>query len=218
MYSFSAVTLALWQGFGVTLKLFALTLLFALPLGLVISLGSMSKIKPLKYLVKVIVWVVRGTPLMLQIFIVFFVPGLVFGKPVFANNRFLAALITFVINYACYFSEIYRGGIESIPRGQYEAGQVLGMSKAQTFFHVVLLQVVKHIIPPISNEVITLVKDTSLVRVISVAEIIRVAEKFSNKGLIWPLFFTGVYYLVFSGLLTLLFGYIEKKMSYFKNV
>ena len=134
------------------------------------------------------------------------------------NSRFTAAVIAFVINYAAYFSEIYRGGIEAIPQGQYEAGQVLGMSKAQTFFHVVLLQVVKHIIPPISNEVITLVKDTSLVRVISVAEIIRVAEKFSNKGLIWPLFFTGVYYLVFSGLLTLLFGYIEKKMSYFKNV
>lgn len=217
MYSFTGVVLALCEGFGVTLKLFALTLLFALPLGLIISFGSMSRFKPLKYLTKTVVWIVRGTPLMLQLFVVFYVPGLVFGNPVFANKRFLAALITFVINYACYFSEIYRGGIEGIPRGQYEAGQVLGMSRSETFFNVVLLQVVKSIIPPISNEVITLVKDTSLVRVISVVEIIRVAEKFSNKGLIWPLFFTGVYYLAFSGLLTLLFGYIEKKMSYFKN-
>lgn len=217
MYTFSEVALALLDGFGTSLKLFALTLLFALPLGLIISFGSISKLKPLKYFVRTIVWIVRGSPLMLQLFVVFFVPGLVFKNPIFANNRFLAALITFVINYACYFSEIYRGGIESISQGQYEAGQVLGMSRTQTFFNVVLLQVVKRILPPISNEVITLVKDTSLVRVISVVEIIKVAEKYTNKGLIWPLFFTGVYYLAFSALLTFIFDRLEKKMSYFKS-
>lgn len=213
---FNNIARSLWGGFLTSLELFALTLLFALPLGLIISFGSMSKFKPLKYFTKVIVWIVRGTPLMLQIFIVFFIPGIVFNNPIFKQDRFLAALITFVINYACYFSEIYRGGIESISVGQYEAGQVLGMTKAQTFFHVVLLQVVKRILAPISNEVITLVKDTSLVRVISVIEIIKVAERFSSQGLLWPLFFTSIYYLVFNGLLTLLFGYIEKKLNYFK--
>ena len=224
---FLKISADLWKGFEMTLLLFALTLVFALPLGLIISFGSMSRFYPLRYFTKLIVWIVRGTPLMLQIFVVFFTPGLVFKNPIFAGDipllffevdgRFLAALITFVINYACYFSEIYRGGIESISKGQYEAGQVLGMSRSQTFFHVVLLQVVKRILPPISNEVITLVKDTSLVRVISVIEIIRIAERYSSKGLIWPLFFTSVYYLVFNGLLTLLFGYIEKKLDYFKS-
>ena len=214
---FMTIAESLWSGFTTTLELFALTLLFALPLGLIISFGSMSKFKPLKYLMKIIVWIVRGTPLMLQIFIVFFIPGIVFNNPIFKQDRFLAALITFVLNYACYFSEIYRGGIESISVGQYEAGQVLGMTKAQTFFHVVLLQVIKRILAPISNEVITLVKDTSLVRVISVIEIIKVAERFSSQGLLWPLFFTSVYYLVFNGILTLLFGYIEKKLSYFRS-
>ena len=214
---FVTIDNSLWGGFLTTLQLFALTLLFALPLGLVISFGSMSRFRPLKYFTKIIVWMVRGTPLMLQIFIIFFIPGIVFNNPIFKQDRFLAALITFVINYACYFSEIYRGGIESISVGQYEAGQVLGMTKAQTFFHVVLLQVVKRILAPISNEVITLVKDTSLVRVISVIEIIKVAERFSSQGLLWPLFFTSIYYLVFNGILTLLFGYIEKKLSYFKS-
>ncbi|MBR3965750.1 MAG: amino acid ABC transporter permease [Clostridia bacterium] len=213
---FNTIAQSLWGGFLTTLELFAMTLLFALPLGLIISFGSMSKFGPLKYITKVFVWIIRGTPLMLQIFIVFFIPGIVFNNPIFKQDRFLAALITFVINYACYFSEIYRGGIESISVGQYEAGQVLGMTKAQTFFHVVLLQVVKRILAPISNEVITLVKDTSLVRVISVIEIIKVAERFSSQGLLWPLFFTSIYYLVFNGLLTLLFGYIEKKLSYFR--
>lgn len=215
MYSFMDVTLTLLDGFKVTLSLFGLTLLFALPLGLIIAFGSMSKFKPLSYITKTFVWIIRGTPLMLQILVVFYVPGILFGKPVFADNRFLAALITFVINYSCYFSEVYRGGIEAIPKGQYEAGQVLGLTKIQTFFKVVLLQVVKHIIPPMSNEIITLVKDTSLVRVITVIEIIKEAEKFTTKGLIWPLFYTGVFYLVFCGLLTLLFGYIEKKLDYF---
>lgn len=214
---FASIASSLWSGFITTLELFALTLLFALPLGLIISFGSMSRFKPLKYVVKVIVWIVRGTPLMLQIFIVFFIPGIVFNNPIFKQDRFLAALITFVLNYACYFSEIYRGGIESISVGQYEAGQVLGMTKVQTFYHVVLLQVFKRILAPISNEVITLVKDTSLVRVISVIEIIKVAERFSSQGLLWPLFFTSVYYLVFNGILTLLFGYLEKKLSYFRS-
>ena len=216
MYSFLEVTLALLEGFKTTLEMFGLTLLFSLPLGLIIAFGSMSKFKPLSFITKVFVWIIRGTPLMLQILVVFFVPGLLFGAPIFANNRFLAALITFVINYSCYFSEIYRGGIEGIPKGQYEAGQVLGMTKSQIFFKVILMQVVKRIVPPMSNEIITLVKDTSLIRVITVIEIIKVAEKFTAKGLIWPLFYTGVYYLAFCGLLTLLFGYIEKKLDYYK--
>ncbi|MBQ1283529.1 MAG: amino acid ABC transporter permease [Acutalibacteraceae bacterium] len=216
MYSLSEVTLALLDGFATSLELFGLTLLFALPLGLIISFGSMSKFKPISYLTRVFVWIIRGTPLMLQILVVFYAPGLIFGTPIFSQSRFLAALITFVINYSCYFSEIYRGGIEGIPRGQYEAGQVLGMTKGQIFFKVVLMQVVKRIVPPMSNEIITLVKDTSLVRVITVIEIIKVAEKFAAKGLIWPLFYTAVFYLVFCGLLTLLFGYIEKKLDYYK--
>ncbi len=222
---FASISSSLWDGFCMTLMLFVLTLLFALPLGLIISFGSMCRFRPLKYLTKVIVWIVRGTPLMLQIFIVFFSPGLIFGvvipnlvTPFFVLNwRFIAALITFVINYACYFSEIFRGGIESISQGQYEAGQVLGLTKVQTFFHVVLLQMIKRILAPISNEVITLVKDTSLVRVVSVIEIIKVAERYSSQGLIWPLFFTGVYYLAFNGVLTLLFGYLEKKLDYFRS-
>ena len=216
MYSLSEVTLALLDGFATSLELFGLTLLFALPLGLIISFGSMSKFKPIAYLTRIFVWVIRGTPLMLQILVVFYAPGLLFGTPIFSQNRFLAALITFVINYSCYFSEIFRGGIEGIPRGQYEAGQVLGMTKNQIFFRVVLMQVIKRIVPPMSNEIITLVKDTSLVRVITVIEIIKVAEKFASKGIIWPLFYTAVFYLVFCGLLTLLFGYIEKKLDYYK--
>lgn len=217
MNDFLSITLSLLEGFGVSLKLFSLTLLFALPLGLLISFGSMSKFKPLSFVTRVFVWIIRGTPLMLQILIVFFVPGMLFGEPIFKNDRFLAALITFVINYAAYFSEIYRGGIEGIPKGQYEAGQVLGLNKTQIFFKIVLMQVIKRIVAPMSNEIITLVKDTSLVRVIAVIEVIKAAEKFAAKGLIWPLFYTGVFYLVFCGVLTLLFGYIEKKLDYYKN-
>ena len=216
MDNFWQITLTLLDGFGVTLELFALTLLFALPLGLIIAFGSMSKFKPLSLLTKFFVWIIRGTPLMLQVLVVFYVPGILFGKPVFADNRFLAALITFVINYACYFSEIYRGGIEGIPKGQYEAGQVLGLTRSQIFFKIILMQVVKRILAPMSNEVITLVKDTSLVRVITVIELIKVAEKYAAKGLIWPLFYTGVFYLAFCGLLTLLFQYCEKKLDYYK--
>lgn len=212
--SFQQVSLSLAAGFLENCRLFLETLLFSIPLGLIISFGSMSKFKPLSYLVKVFVWCIRGTPLMLQLFVIFYVPGLVFGIPM--RNRMLAALIAFVINYACYFSEIFRGGIESIPKGQYEAGQVLGLTKTQIFSKIVLLQVIKRIVPPMSNEIITLVKDTSLARVIAVGEILLAAERFAGKGLIWPLFYTGVYFLIFCGVLTLLFGYIEKKLSYFK--
>ena len=212
--TFQQITLDLLEGLGQNLQLFLLTLVFALPLGLIITFGSMSKFAPLKYLTKTFVWIIRGTPLMLQLFVVFYVPGLVFDFPM--KNRMLAATIAFVINYACYFSEIYRGGIESIPNGQYEAGHVLGLTKSQTFFRVVLMQVVKRIIPPMGNEFLTLVKDTSLARVIAVSEIIMAAERYTARGLIWPLFYTAVYFLAFSGILTLLFGWIEKKFSYYK--
>lgn len=216
MSEFLSVTLDLLNGFLSTLQLFGLTLLFSLPLGLIICFGSMSRFKPLRWLVRTFVWIIRGTPLLLQLIIVYYGPGLIFNAGLLP--RFSAALIAFVINYACYFSEIYRGGIESIPRGQYEAGQVLGMTKAQIFFKVVLLQVIKVIVPPMSNEIITLVKDTSLARIIAVYEIIWSAQVYIKmEGLIWPLFYTGAFYLAFSGLLTLLFGYIEKKLSYFRS-
>ena len=212
---FVPVTMQLLEGFWETLKVFSLTLLFSLPLGLVVSFGSMSKFTPLRALVKGFVWIIRGTPLMLQLIIIFYGPGLMFGLP--AMPRFTATILAFSINYACYFSEIYRGGIESIPKGQYEAGQVLGMTKSQIFFKVVLLQVIKRILAPISNEVITLVKDTSLARIIGIYEIIWAGESFIKKGLIWPLFYTGVFYLVFSGLLTILFDKLEKKLDYFRG-
>ncbi|MBR6793120.1 MAG: amino acid ABC transporter permease [Clostridia bacterium] len=230
---FVEVTLNLLENFLVTLKLFGLTLLFSLPLGLIISFGSMSKFKPLKYLMKFIVWVIRGTPLMLQLIAFYFGPGLLvsmmekagienfltaFLRTLNAADPLVTALIAFVINYACYFSEIYRGGIEGIPVGQYEAGYVLGMTKRQIFFKVVLMQVVKRIVPPMSNEIITLVKDTSLARTITVYEIIWAAQDYvRNDGILWPLFYTGFFYLAFSGLLTLLFGYIEKKLDYYRG-
>lgn len=226
------VTQSLMEGFGKTLEIFALTLLFALPLGLIIAFGSMSKWKPVKVLSKGLVWVIRGTPLMLQLIVIFYGPGLIgaWAENMNSDNafiqwlatwecfdRFTAVIVSFVINYACYFSEIYRGGIESIPKGQYEAGQVLGMTKTQVFFKVVLLQVIKRIIPPMSNEIITLVKDTSLARTISVYEVIWNSEIFiRTDGLLWPLFYTGLFYLIFNGLLTVIFGKIEKKLSYFK--
>lgn len=224
MTGFVPVTLELLSGFGTTLLLFALTLLFALPLGLIISFGSMSSFKPLKAVTKTFVWIIRGVPLMLQLFLVFYVPGMLFDiqwpTELFGcriDSRFLAALVAFVINYACYFSEIYRGGIESIPRGQYEAGMVLGMTRRQIFFKVVLMQVVKRITPPMANEIITLVKDTALARVIAVVEIIRSAEMLMSRAIIWPLFYAGVFYLVFVGALTVLFGRFEKKLDYYKG-
>ena len=211
---FWEVTLSLLNGLEQTCLIFALTLVLALPLGLVISFGSMSKFKPLAYITKIFVWIIRSVPLMLQVIIVFYVPGFLLGTPLF--SRFGSVVAAFVVNYACYFSEIYRGGIESISKGQYEAGQVLGMTKTQIFFKVVLMQVVKRILAPMSNEVITLVKDTALARVIMIVEIIQAAQNFAAYGLIWPLFYTAVFYLIFVGLLSLLFGYFEKKLDYYK--
>ena len=210
----SGPILALFEGFAENIRLFAVTLVLAIPLGLVITFGSMSRFRPLKWLTRVFIWVIRGTPLMLQLMEVLYEPGLLLGIPM--SNRFMAATIAFVINYAAYFSEIYRGGIESIPKGQYEAGQVLGMTKSQVFFRVVLLQVVKRIVPPMGNELITLTKDTSLARVIGVAEILMSAERFTKQGLIWPLFSTALYFLALNGLLTILLGQAEKKLDYFR--
>ena len=214
------VTLTLLGGFLGTIKLFILTLVFALPLGLLISFGSMKHLVILRYPVRFLIWIIRGTPLMLQLLIIYYGPGIILHQNIWGSGdggRFVAALVAFVVNYACYFSEIYRGGIQSVPVGQYEAGQVLGMTRGQIFRNVILLQVIKRIVPPISNEIITLVKDTSLARVIAVYEIIWEGQSFiKSAGIIWPLFYTGLFYLVFSGLLTLLFGYLEKKLSYFR--
>ena len=229
---FIPVSLQLLAGFWETLKVFFLTLFFSIPLGLVICFGSMSKWMPfwrlaggklnflgqwmpVRMVTRTFVWIIRGSPLMLQLLIIFYGPGLLFDLP--AMPRFTATIVAFSINYACYFSEIYRGGIESIPQGQYEAGQVLGMTKSQIFFKVVLLQVIKRITAPMGNEVITLVKDTSLARVIGIYELIWAGEKFIKKGLIWPLFFTGVFYLVFSGVLTVLLNKLEQKLDYFRG-
>ena len=211
-------------GFLQTLKLFFVTLIGAIPLGLIISFGSMSTFKPLQILVKLIVWIIRGTPLMIQLLIIFYFPGLVLGNAIWGGGeagRFAAASVAFIINYACYFSEIYRGGIQSVPIGQEEAGLVLGMTKTQIFFKIKLLQMVKAIVPPMSNEIITLVKDTSLARIIALQEIIWAGQAFMKgsqgiSGAIWPLFFTGIYYLIANGILTLFFGWVEKKLSFFK--
>ena len=216
--SFGVINGELLKGFLENVELFTITLLFALPLGLIIAFGSMSKVTVIRGATKSFVWVIRGTPLMLQLFAVMYVPGFVFGWQIPGDNpRMTAAAIAFVINYACYFSEIYRGGIESIPKGQYEAGQVLGMTKTQTFFKVVLLQVVKNIVPPMSNEFMTLIKDTALARVIGVIDIIMTAGSFSARGVIWPLFYTALFFLVFCGLMTVIFGRIEKKLDYFHS-
>lgn len=224
---------SLFKGFGVSVEIFALTLLFAVPLGLIICFGSMSKFKPVKAIVKVFVWIIRGTPLMLQLIIFFYGPGLLANWATNTGStnpfmlwiagwsvmgRFMAVILAFSVNYACYFSEIYRGGIESIPRGQYEAGQVLGLTKSQVFFKVVLLQVVKRIVPPMSNEIITLVKDTSLARVISVYELIWAGQAFiKTNGILWPLLATGLFYLLFNGVLTVLFGKAEKKLDFYRG-
>lgn len=216
----SVIISRLSESFLLNCQLFVYTLLFALPLGLLIAFGSMSKFHPLRWLVKTFVWIIRGTPLMLQLIIIFYGPGLLdmpANWPNGAAGRFAAATVAFVINYSCYFSEIFRGGIESIPKGQYEAGQVLGMKKGQVFFKVTLVQVVKRILPPVGNEVITLVKDTSLARIIAIKEIIMMAGEYSSRGLIWPLFATGIYFLIFVGALTLLFGWFEKKLGYFRS-
>lgn len=217
---FQTVLSSLSLGFLKSLEIFALTLLGAIPLGLIIAFGSMSRFKPLQYLVKLVVWVIRGTPLMLQLLIIYYGPGLILGNNWWGGGsagRFAAAMVAFIFNYSCYFSEIYRGGIEGIPKGQKEAGQVLGLTNTQIFFKVTLMQVIKRIVPPMGNEVITLVKDTSLARIIGIYEIIWAGESFIKKGLIWPLFYTGAFYLIFSGLLTILFGYLEKKLDYFRG-
>lgn len=216
MDSFLNVTQQLLSGFGENCYIFIVTLLLAIPLGLIVSMGSMSGFKPLKWLTKTVVWIIRGTPLMLQLFVVFYIPPLV-SNGSFAFPRMNAALIAFVINYAAYFSEIYRGGIEAIPKGQYEAGQVLGMKKPQIFFKIVLMQVVKRITAPIGNEIITLVKDTSLASVIAIPEILMNAKDFSMDGLIWPLFYSAVFFLAFCGVLTLLFAFVERKLDYYKG-
>ena len=218
------VVKALNVGFIQTLKLFFVTLIGAFPLGLIIAFGSMSRFKPLSYFTKLIVWIIRGTPLMIQLLIIYYFPGLVFKNPIWGtgeSGRFLAAAVSFVFNYACYFSEIYRGGIQSVPVGQEEAVLVLGMTKTQIFFKVKLLQMIKRIIPPMSNEVITLVKDTSLARIIALQEIIWAGQAFLKgtqgiSGAIWPLFFTAIYYLIFNGVLTVLLGRLETKLDYFR--
>lgn len=211
-------------GFIQTLKLFFVTLAGALPLGLVIAFGSMSRFRPVSWLTRLVVWIVRGTPLMIQLLIIYYFPGLVLGNPIWGSGesgRFVAASVAFVFNYACYFSEIYRGGIQSVPVGQEEAGLVLGMTRSQIFFKVTLLQMIKRIVPPMSNEIITLVKDTSLARIIALQEIIWAGQAFLKgsqgiSGEIWPLFFTALYYLVFSGILTVLLGKLEQKLNYFR--
>ena len=213
------VTQGLLGGLAAAFQLFILTLIFSLPLGLLIALGTISKWKPLSYFLQVIVWIIRGTPLMLQLIIIFYGPGLC-GHNIWsgdASGRMTASVMAFTINYACYFSVIFRGGIEGVPAGQREAGEVLGMTKSQIFFQVILLQMIKRIVPPMSNDIITLVKDTSLARIISVYEITFIGYSYSKSaGLVWPLFYSGVFYLVFVGILTLLFNYIERKLEYFK--
>ena len=217
---FATVTLSLLQGMGELLKIFFLTLLFSLPLGLLIAFALRSRCKPVSWLFNVIVWIIRGTPLMLQLIIIFYGPGKWFDNNIwayFSDGRMAACVVAFVINYACYFAVIYKGGIEGVPVGQQEAGQVLGMTKSQIFFKVTLLQMVKRIVPPMSNEIITLVKDTSLARIIAVTELIKAGESYmKSAGIIWPLFYTAVFYLAFVGILTLLFNYIERKLSYFR--
>lgn len=215
---------ALNIGFLQTLKLFFVTLLGALPLGLVISFGSMSRFRPLRYFTQIIVWIIRGTPLMIQLLIIYYMPGLIFKNPIWGSEesgRFLASAFAFIFNYACYFSEIYRGGILSVPVGQEEAGLVLGMTKTQIFFKIKLLQMVKRIVPPMSNEIMTLVKDTSLARIIALQEIIWAGQAFMRgsygiSGAIWPLFFTGIYYLIFNGIMTIILRGFEKKLDYFR--
>ena len=217
---FWSVTQSLLSGLLTTFQIFIFTLLFALPLGLILAFGSMSKFRPLRYLVQVLVWIIRGTPLMLQLIIIFYGPGLWLGHNIWSGNeagRITATVVAFSINYACYFSVIFRGGIEGVPAGQREAGQVLGMTKSQIFFKITLLQMVKRVVPPMSNEVITLVKDTALARIIAAYELTFAGYSFmKSNGLTWPLFYTGVFYLLFVGILTLLFNYIERRLDYFR--
>lgn len=214
------VTQSLLNGLATTFEIFILTLIFALPLGLLVAFGAMSKWKPIRYLVQMLVWIIRGTPLMLQLIIIFYGPGLWLGKNIWSGDesgRIAATVVAFSINYACYFSVIFRGGIEGVPKGQREAGEVLGMTKSQIFFKITLLQMVKRVVPPMSNEIITLVKDTSLARIIAAYELTFAGYSFmKSSGITWPLFYTGVFYLLFVGILTILFNFIEKKLEYFR--
>ena len=213
------ITLTLLSGLCTTIKIFLLTLLFSLPLGLVIAFGSMSRLKPLRWLCNTVVWIIRGTPLMLQLIAFMYIPGIA-GHNIWPSGdagRMMATVVAFSINYACYFSVIYRGGIQGVPIGQREAGEVLGMTRRQIFFKVTLLQMVKRVVPPMSNEIITLVKDTSLSRIIAITELIKAGEAFmKSDGITWPLFYTAVYYLLFVGILTILFNWLERKLSYFR--
>ena len=217
---FWTVTQTLLGGLAVTLEIFIWTLVFSLPLGLVLALASMSKVKPLKWLIDIFVWIIRGTPLMLQLIIIFYGPGLWLGTNIWGGSeasRVTATVVAFTINYACYFSVIFRGGIQGVPAGQREAGEVLGMTKSQIFFKITLLQMVKRVVPPMSNEIITLVKDTSLARIISAYELTFTGFSFAKSaGIIWPLFYTGVFYLIVVGILTLILNYIERRLDYFK--
>lgn len=214
------VTQSLLSGLGTTVEIFIFTLLFSLPLGLIIAFGAKSKLRGLRYIIQVFVWIIRGTPLMLQLIIIFYGPGLWLGHNIWSGDetgRITATVVAFTINYACYFSVIFRGGIEGVPVGQREAGQVLGMTKSQIFFKITLLQMIKRIVPPMSNEIITLVKDTSLARIIAAYELTFTGFAFmKSDGITWPLFYTAVFYLIFVGILTLLFNYIEKKLDYFR--
>ena len=216
----SVVFSQLISTFGINCTIFFVTLVVALPLGLIVAFGTMSRFKPLAYLLKTVIWIIRGTPRMLQIIFIYYGPGLLhWGQPWNAmgtNGRVVATCVAFAINYACYFSEIFRGGIQSVPRGQYEAGQVLGMTKSQIFFKVTLLQVIKRVIPPMGNEFMTLIKDTALANIIATKEIVMMSKEFINMGLIWPLFSTALFFLAFCGILTLLFGWLEKKLDYFR--
>lgn len=213
------VTQALLNGLLTTFEIFIFTLAIALPFGLILSFGAMSKLKVIRYLVQILVWIIRGTPLMLQLIVIFYGPGML-GHNIWSGDetgRIMATVAAFSINYACYFSVIFKGGIEGVPAGQREAGEVLGMTKRQIFFRVTLLQMVKRVVPPMSNEIITLVKDTALARTIAAYELTFAGYSFmKSAGLVWPLFYTGVFYLAFVGLLTLLFGYFEKKLNYFR--
>lgn len=217
---FWTVTQSLLGGLGTTFEIFFWTLVFALPIGLILALGTISRWKPLRYLIQILVWIIRGTPLMLQLIIIFYGPGLWLGHNIWSGNeagRITATVVAFSINYACYFSVIFRGGIEGVPVGQREAGEVLGMTRSQIFFRVTLLQMIKRIVPPMSNEIITLVKDTSLARIIAAYELTFAGFSFmKSDGLTWPLFYTGVFYLAFVGILTLLFNFIERRLDYFR--
>ena len=204
-------------GMGASLLIFVLTLLFSMPLGLAVAFGRMSKFKPLQAIIKFFIAILRGTPLMLQLLVVFFGPYYMFGLTLPRSYRFIAVIVGFAINYAAYFAEIYRSGIESIPKGQYEAASVLGYNKQQTFFKIIFPQMVKRVLPPVTNEVITLVKDTSLAFVLTYEEMFTVAKQIAAaQTTIMPLFVAGVFYFIFNAVVAFAMERIEKKLSYYR--